>query len=107
MYAFVYNCIREVMSVHKEYEQSKYEESPCSKRGRRHNGAQTFRRGRALAFYQQLTVKRETLKKQLDSTELQSIHPVIAGELKATEAIINEFKAAFELDEFVGETDEK
>ncbi len=28
-----------------------HEERQCSKRGRRHNGAQTFRRGRALAFY--------------------------------------------------------
>ena len=107
MYAFVYNCIREVMSMRKEYEQSTYEERQCNKRGRRNHGAQTFRRGRALAFYQQLMVKRETLKKQLESPELQSIHPMIAGELKATEAIINEFKAAFELDEFAGETAEK
>ena len=77
------------------------------KRGRRRSGAQTFRRGRALAFYQQLTVKRDTLKQQLESPELQSIHPMIAGELKATEGIINEFKAAFELDEIATEmTDE-
>lgn len=79
------------------------EHDQCSKRGRRHNGAQTFRRGRALAFYQQLMVKRETLKKQLESPELQTIHPMIAGELKATEGIINEFKAAFELEELAGE----
>ena len=85
--------------MHEEHEQH-----PCSRRGRRHNGAQTFRRGRALAFYQQLMVKRETLKQQLESTELQSIHPMIAGELKATESIINEFKAAFELEELAGET---
>lgn len=87
--------------MHKEHEQRQ-----CSKRGRRHNGAQTFRRGRALAFYEQLMVKRETLKQQLESPELQSIHPMIAGELKATEGIINEFKAAFELDEFTGDTTE-
>ena len=80
-----------------------HEQHPCRKRGRRHNGAQTFRRGRALAFYEQLMVKRETLKKQLESPELQSIHPMIAGELKATEGIINEFKAAFELEELAGE----
>ncbi|MGM9946111.1 MAG: 2-keto-3-deoxygluconate kinase [Lysinibacillus sp.] len=83
-----------------------HEQRQCSKRGRRHNGAQTFRRGRALAFYEQLMVKRETLKQQLESPELQSIHPMIAGELKATEGIINEFKAAFELDEFTGDTTE-
>lgn len=71
------------------------------------SGAQTFRRGRALAFYQQLIIKRDTLKVQLESTELQSIHPVIAGELKATEAIMNDFKAVFELAEITeGETDE-
>ena len=84
-----------------------HEERQCSKRGRRHNGAQTFRRGRALAFYEQLMVKRETLKQQLESPELQSIHPMIAGELKATEGIINEFKAAFELEEFTRETAEE
>ena len=88
--------------MHKEHE-----EHQCSKRGRRHNGAQTFRRGRALAFYEQLMVKRETLKQQLESPELQLIHPMIAGELKATEGIINEFKAAFELEEFARETAEE
>ena len=93
--------------MRKEHEQSTQEERQYSKRGRRNNGAQTFRRGRALAFYQQLMVKRETLKQQLESPELQSIHPMIAGELKATEGIINEFKAAFELDEFAGEIAEK
>jgi len=84
-----------------------HEERQCSKRGRGHNGAQTFRRGRALAFYEQLMVKRETLKQQLESPELQSIHPMIAGELKATEGIINEFKAAFELEEFARDTVEE
>ena len=82
--------------MRKEHEQ-------CSKNRRRHNGAQTFRRGRALAFYEKLVVKRETLKQQLESPELQVIHPMIAGELKATEGIINEFKAAFELEELAGE----
>lgn len=62
-------------------------------------GAQTFRRGRALMFYQQLETKRNTLKQQLETRELQSIHPMIAGELKATEAIMNEFKSVFGLDE--------
>ena len=65
----------------------------------RGEGAKTFRRGRALAFYEKLKVKQGTLKKQLESPELQSIQQIIAGELKATEAIMNDFKAAFELDE--------
>ncbi|MGM9950844.1 MAG: 2-keto-3-deoxygluconate kinase [Lysinibacillus sp.] len=71
--------------------------------GRGRSSAQTFRRGRALAFYQQLVIKRDTLRAQLESPELQSIHPVIAGELKATEAIMNDFKAAFELAEMAEE----
>ncbi|MEO4055229.1 2-keto-3-deoxygluconate kinase [Solibacillus sp. CAU 1738] len=73
-------------------------EEKCG-RGNRRGGAQTFRRGRALMFYQQLETKRDTLKGQLEATELQSIHPMIAGELKATEAIMNEFKVMFRLDE--------
>ena len=64
-------------------------------------GAQTFRRGRALEFYRQLETKRDTLKKQLEAPELQSIHPVIAGELKATEAIMNDFVGLFQLNEIL------
>ena len=64
-------------------------------------GAQTFRRGRALHFYEQLATKRETLKVQLEAKELQSIHPVIAGELKAIEMVMSEFKVAFKLDELM------
>ncbi len=77
------------------------------RRGRGQEGAKTFRRGRALAFYEKLIVKRETLKQQLESPELQSIQQVIAGELKATEAIMNDFKAAFELDEISQASDEE
>ncbi|MCH7323617.1 2-keto-3-deoxygluconate kinase [Solibacillus sp. MA9] len=73
-------------------------EGECSPR---YKGAQTFRRGRALEFYRQLETKRDTLKKQLAVPELQSIHPVIAGELKATEAIMNDFVALFQLNEFL------
>ncbi|MGE7984348.1 2-keto-3-deoxygluconate kinase [Solibacillus sp. NPDC093137] len=71
---------------------------------RRSKGAQTFRRGRALEFYRQLETKRSTLKQQLESAELQSIHPVIAGELKATEAIMNDFVGLFQLNELLEET---
>ncbi len=66
---------------------------------KKRGGAQTFRRGRALMFYQQLEVKRDTLKQQLDTKTFASIHPVIAGELKATEAIMEEFRVVFALDE--------
>ena len=65
--------------------------------GRGRGGAQTFRRGRAIEFYKQLESKNETLKLQLESKELESIHPIIAGELKAVQAIMAEFKVAFGL----------
>ncbi|ATP42172.1 2-keto-3-deoxygluconate kinase [Solibacillus sp. R5-41] len=91
-------------SEHNEMHQREHEK--CNGE-RRRKGAQTFRRGRALEFYRQLDTKRDTLKKQLDSNELQSIHSVIAGELKATEAIMNEFVVTFKLTEILGETTEE
>lgn len=59
--------------------------------------AQTFRRGRALAFLERLHVKRDTLMQQLDQPEYESIKQVISGELKATDTIIQEFVHMFEL----------
>ncbi|WP_310550223.1 hypothetical protein [Paenibacillus glufosinatiresistens] len=71
----------------------------------RFHSAQTFRRGRALAFLEKLNVKRSTLLRQLAQPELESIRPVISGELKAVDAIIQEFIHTFELREAVeGET---
>lgn len=64
-----------------------------------HRGAKTFRRGRALEFLVRLNVKRDTLKQQLETPELQSINPIIVGELKAVESIINEFTHLFEIHE--------
>lgn len=63
------------------------------------HGAQTFRRGRALAFLEKLTVKRDTLKQQLDAPEFQEIRQTILGELKALELVINEYIRHFELHE--------
>lgn len=63
-------------------------------------GAKTFRRKRAVLFLKQLEEKQEVLKKQLETPELQQANPIIAGELKATQAIINEFVQVFELFEF-------
>jgi hypothetical protein len=68
-----------------------------SGKGHRHSGAQTFRRGRALEFLQRLDVKRTTLIQQLEQTELQAIHQVIGGELKAIEMVRNEFIDLFGL----------
>lgn len=60
-------------------------------------GAQTFRRGRAIEFLNRLQVKRTTLKQQLETTELQTINPILVGELKAIDGVINEFTQLFEL----------
>ncbi len=67
------------------------------RKGHHKHGAKTFRRGRAIAFLEMLNIKRSTLKQQLNSPELQSINPVIAGELKAIEQVISEFVQLFEL----------
>jgi len=65
-----------------------------------HNrGAKTFRRGRAISFLERLEVKRDTLKKQLETPELQSINPILVGELKAIEMIIDEYIQVFDLHE--------
>lgn len=63
-------------------------------------GAKTFRRGRAITFLERMNLKRSTLKKQLETPELQSINPTLVGELKAIEMVINEFVQLFELYEF-------
>lgn len=59
--------------------------------------AQTFRRGRALSFLDQLIVKRDTLKKQVNDPDFQAIREVVSGELKAVDQIIQEYIQAFEL----------
>jgi len=73
--------------------------------GRRHGGeegvhqrgAKTFRRGRAIAFLERLYLKRSTIKQQLDQPEFQSIQPILIGELKAIDMVINEFIQLFEI----------
>lgn len=71
-------------------------------------GAKTFRRGRAIAFLDSMNVRRASLKKQLETPELQTIQPILVGELKAVETIIDEFVQLFELYEFEEvETEEK
>lgn len=62
-------------------------------------GAQTFRGGRALAFLDRLQVMRATLQRQLGQPEFQAIQPMISGELKAIEYVIEEFIHSFELRE--------
>ena len=67
--------------------------------GVRREGAKTFRRARALSFLERLEGKRDVLKKQLETVELQMLHPSIVGELKAVEEMIAEFVNVFELHE--------
>ena len=69
------------------------------KEGKEKRGAKTFRRGRAIAFLERLNTRKETLKKQLETPELQTIHPHLVGELKAVEMVIDEFIQLFELHE--------
>lgn len=59
---------------------------------------QTFRRKRALGFLEMLYVKQETLKGQLQREEFANSRPVIEGELKAVEMIIEEFKNVFQVE---------
>ncbi|MFF2911210.1 hypothetical protein [Paenibacillus sp. NPDC057934] len=69
--------------------------------------AQTFRRGRAIAFLERLEIKRSTLMQQLNQPEYDAIKQVLSGELKATDAIMQEFIHAFELREVMLEQDVK
>lgn len=59
---------------------------------------QTFRRKRALGFLEMLYVKQEILKGQLQREEFANSRPVIEGELKAVEMIIEEFKNVFQVE---------
>lgn len=61
--------------------------------------AQTFRRGRAIAFLDKLIVNRTTLHRQLEDPQFESIKQIITGELKATESIIDEFIHIFQIHE--------
>ncbi|WP_251028614.1 hypothetical protein [Bacillus sp. ISL-18] len=87
-----------------EYKDSTKDFHPRGKHHRKdhdhhHRGAKTFRRGRAIAFLEMMNLKRSTLKRQLDAPEFHSIKPILIGELKALEMVINEFVQLFELHE--------
>lgn len=68
-------------------------------------GPKTFRRGRAVTFLEQLTIKRTTIAQQLEQPEFQSIQQILIGELKALDMVINEFTQLFEIhaDEIQGD----
>lgn len=73
--------------------------APIPESCRSFQSAQTFRRGRAIAFLERLQVMRATLVQQLNQPEFESIRPVISGELKAIDNVIGEFIHSFELRE--------
>lgn len=60
-------------------------------------GPKTFRRGRAIAFLERMHLKRATIKQQLEQPEFHSIQPILVGELKAIDMVINEFVQLFEI----------
>jgi len=67
--------------------------------GSHQRGPKTFRRGRAIAFLEMMNLKRATIKQQLEQPEFQSIQPILLGELKAIDMVINEFSQLFEIHE--------
>ncbi|MFJ7733651.1 hypothetical protein ACIQXF_17435 [Lysinibacillus sp. NPDC097231] len=67
--------------------------------GSQQHGPKTFRRGRAIAFLEMMNLKRTTIKQQLEQPEFQSIQPILVGELKAIDMVINEFTQLFEIHE--------
>lgn len=62
-------------------------------------GAQTFRRGRILVFLEHLQTRRSTLARQLGEPEYEAIKPVISGELKALDHVIEDYIRLFDLQE--------
>ncbi|QHT58829.1 hypothetical protein GXP70_01750 [Paenibacillus lycopersici] len=70
-------------------------------RGGHYQGAQTFRRGRAVAFLEELRVKRDVLRAQLNDPDMGIIKEIVSGELKAVDEIIKRFMHTFELHETV------
>jgi len=62
-------------------------------------GAQTYRRGRIVLFLEQMNNRRATLQRQLTQPEFESIKPVLIGELKALEQVIEDYIQLFELHE--------
>lgn len=89
---------------HREHGDNRHHGDHLHKQKEHHGhprGAKTFRRGRAITFLERMDLKRSTIKKQLEMPELQTINPILVGELKAIDMVIDEFVQLFELYEFV------
>lgn len=85
------------MNEYRGRNQGEYGGERRHKDGGRHGGAQTFRRGRALEFYELLHVRRNTLKQQVEAPELQEIRSILLGELKAVQQIMDEYARHFQV----------
>lgn len=60
-------------------------------------GSQSYRLRRIHIFLDILEAHRDTLKKQLSTPELQAVNPIVVGELKAIEMVIDQYINSFEL----------
>lgn len=89
--------VRGRRGLHDEHKRDGRRRGRSGEESEKRQGAKTFRRGRALAFYEMMHVKSNALKRQLETPELQSINPILVGELKAVESLMAEFAQLFEL----------
>ncbi|GIP32770.1 hypothetical protein [Paenibacillus sp. J2TS4] len=82
-------------------EGQEYRADRHGRHGSRHgmHGAQTFRRGRILAFLEHLQARRTILARQLGESEYEAIKPVLTGELKALDHVIEDYIRLFDLQE--------
>lgn len=83
-----------------EDERRAHHRANSAERRERGSGAQTFRRKRIVQFLIQLETRKASLQKQLETPELQNLHPVLLGELKAVQTTIDEYIQLFELYEY-------
>ena len=106
----MYTMEREIVNmkseIYKEFRKEGHHrgERHRGRDGSSHRGPKTFRRGRAIAFLEMMNLKRATIKQQLEQPEFQSIEPILIGELKAIDMVINEFIQLFDIHE--SETEE-
>ncbi|PRA07322.1 MULTISPECIES: hypothetical protein [unclassified Paenibacillus] len=88
---------RDVSDSEQRGERSRRGRGHGEQQGKRGHGAQTFRRGRILVFLEQMQNRRTTLARQLGQEEYEHICPIISGELKAIDQVIDEYVHLFEL----------
>lgn len=73
------------------------QESSVRNKHEARGGSQSYRLRRINIFLDILEAHRDTLKKQLSTPELQAANPIVVGELKAIEMVIDQYINSFEL----------